>query len=215
MAWTISQGACLRATSAGSFSHIGLFLSRDEDIQEAFSSSVGDEGPHIMFVRGRLFTPVVGTEEFVRDFLDSPNGSDISEMLEDQGLDEDARIERISDEINSGTLTEINEILESPEFVSFLADQGYEGVDTGGNLLVFDPQAQIKSATDNSGEFSPAEPSILRQPARGSFDPNTLTTILHQKADYSTFLHEPVISFCPSMPTWHCKRVRWNVSRRT
>ena len=87
--------------------------------------------------------------------------------------------------------------------------------DDARDIWVVFESTQIKSATGNSGEFSPAEPSILRQPARGSFDPNTLTTILHQKADYSTFLHEPVISFCPSMPTWHRKRVRRNVSRRT
>jgi hypothetical protein len=38
----------------------------------------------------------------------------------------------------------------------------------------------------NVGEYQ----ATLNQPARGGFDPKRLTTILSEKADYSTFLHE-------------------------
>ena len=51
---------------------------------------------------------------------------------------------------------------------------------------------QIKSATGNSGNFDPADPSILNQAtgARATFNPATLDIALLQKADLSSFLHE-------------------------
>lgn len=64
-------------------------------------------------------------------------------------------------------------------------------------VVMHRPDGNVKSATGNSGEFSPAEKSFLRQSGRGGFDPTTLTTLLYaktangkQKSDYSTFLHE-------------------------
>lgn len=56
-------------------------------------------------------------------------------------------------------------------------------------LAVFDP-GQIKSALGNRGTFDPANPSILEQGPRGTFNPSTLTTSLLESADLSTFLHE-------------------------
>lgn len=49
---------------------------------------------------------------------------------------------------------------------------------------------QIKSAVGNNGDFDSNNASILKQETRGGFDPTTLTTILNEKSDYSTFLHE-------------------------
>ena len=62
-------------------------------------------------------------------------------------------------------------------------------------FVAFRPE-QIKSATGNSGEFDPTNPSILRQQARGSITlPEDLTKSpaiisLFKGADLSTFIHE-------------------------
>lgn len=62
------------------------------------------------------------------------------------------------------------------------------------------PSAQLRAGTLTFDEadaeavakfFPPsAQAQILRQPERGGFDPKRLTTILNEKADMSTFLHE-------------------------
>lgn len=65
----------------------------------------------------------------------------------------------------------------------------------GREIVVFNP-TQIKSAIGNSGEFDPANPSILRQDARGSITlPTDITKApaiisLFKGADLSTFIHE-------------------------
>jgi hypothetical protein len=56
-------------------------------------------------------------------------------------------------------------------------------------VVAFKPE-QIKSATGNSGEFDPANPSILKQEARGTYNPSTRTIALLKDADLSTYLHE-------------------------
>jgi hypothetical protein len=48
---------------------------------------------------------------------------------------------------------------------------------------------QIKSV-NNRGTFDPNDPNILRQPARGGFDPDSLTVLFTKKADATTILHE-------------------------
>ena len=49
---------------------------------------------------------------------------------------------------------------------------------------------QIKSAIGNDGSFDPANPNILKQGPRGTFNPQTLLITLNENADLSTFLHE-------------------------
>lgn len=56
-------------------------------------------------------------------------------------------------------------------------------------VMVFNAN-QIKSATGNNGSFDPANPSILAQPARGTFNPRTLELSLLKDADLSTLSHE-------------------------
>ena len=63
-----------------------------------------------------------------------------------------------------------------------------DAADTGGSLAVFDP-TQIKSV-NNRGTFDPNDPNILRQGAKARFDPSRMRTILHEKADVSSFIHE-------------------------
>lgn len=58
-----------------------------------------------------------------------------------------------------------------------------------GDLVAYQPE-QIKSATGNSGAFDPANPNILHQTARGTFNPETFVMTLGESADLSTFLHE-------------------------
>lgn len=55
--------------------------------------------------------------------------------------------------------------------------------------VAFQPE-QIKSATGNRGAFAPADPSILSQGPRGTFNPQALLITLNENADLSTFLHE-------------------------
>lgn len=80
----------------------------------------------------------------------------------------------------------------------------YDGVIINGlagetDYIVFSP-TQIKSVY-NRGTFDPNDPNILNQSAvdksieivrekRGGFNPERLTAILTEKADYSTFVHE-------------------------
>jgi len=62
-------------------------------------------------------------------------------------------------------------------------------------FVAFRPE-QVKSSTGNNGEFDPANPSILRQEARGSINlPDDITQApsiisLFKGADLSTFIHE-------------------------
>lgn len=78
-----------------------------------------------------------------------------------------------------------------------IKERGQKGADLprekrGINWIAFHP-TQIKSAIGNRGTFDPNNPDILYQDQstkRGGFNPETLTTVLGQKADYSTFLHE-------------------------
>jgi len=56
-------------------------------------------------------------------------------------------------------------------------------------IIVFRPE-QIKSATGNRGTFDPADPNILKQGPRGTFNPEQLLITLNETADLSTFLHE-------------------------
>lgn len=76
-----------------------------------------------------------------------------------------------------------------------LESAGHDGVmvyDEDGTLadiVVFRPE-QIKSATSNRGTYDPNDPSILKQGARGTFNPQTNVITLLKGADLSTFLHE-------------------------
>ncbi len=76
-----------------------------------------------------------------------------------------------------------------------LIDQGRDGIvlqKADGAVewgIAFNP-TQIKSATGNNGQFSPNDPNILKQQARGTFSPSQLAITLNENADLSTFLHE-------------------------
>lgn len=89
-------------------------------------------------------------------------------------------------------------IIEALGFYDDIRAKGYDGIkiiDSGVKgesfeaYAVFSP-GQVKSATANQGTFDVTDPNILKQGERGGFDPKTLTTLLHEKADLSTFLHE-------------------------
>ena len=85
------------------------------------------------------------------------------------------------------------------ETVALIKKAGYDSVifndenpDTGESFeawALFSPE-QIKSAIGNNGQFDPANPSILSQGPRGTFDPKQLLITLNENADLSTFLHE-------------------------
>lgn len=64
-------------------------------------------------------------------------------------------------------------------------------------VIAFEP-TQIKSV-NNRGTFDPSDPNILRAgprgDAKGGFIPETLTVLLNEKADVSTFLHESAHAF--------------------
>lgn len=80
-----------------------------------------------------------------------------------------------------------------------ILDRGANGRFTGPDTqvpstvyTVFNPE-QIKSATGNSGEFDPTNPSIVAQQEtapRATFDPASLNIALLEKADLSSYLHE-------------------------
>ena len=84
------------------------------------------------------------------------------------------------------------------EAVGELAGEDYDGIalrdeEFGGRSFVVFESDQIKSATDNSGAFDPADANLYHQNTptpRGAFDPDTNTIALLEKADLSTFIHE-------------------------
>jgi hypothetical protein len=68
----------------------------------------------------------------------------------------------------------------------------YSGKGGGHAHPVYIPfeETQVKSAIGNKGTFDGSKNDILKQDARGSFDPTTNTIALLDGADLSTFLHE-------------------------
>lgn len=84
------------------------------------------------------------------------------------------------------------------EAIDELTGEDYDGIalrdeEFGGRSFVVFESDQIKSATDNSGAFDPADANIYHQNTptpRGAFDPDTNTIALLEKADLSTFIHE-------------------------
>nr|DAX17134.1 MAG TPA: crystallin beta/gamma motif-containing protein [Caudoviricetes sp.] len=84
------------------------------------------------------------------------------------------------------------------EAIDELTGEDYDGIalrdeEFGGRSFVAFESNQIKSATDNTGAFDPADANIYHQNTptpRGAFDPDTNTIALLEKADLSTFIHE-------------------------
>jgi hypothetical protein len=106
--------------------------------------------------------------------------------------DEDTALDQVSSIIGSG----VDADTVNAGLTKALGYDGYyakgfsgEGQD-GGDIWVSMKSTQIKSATDNSGEFNPNDPNILKQGPRGTFNPKTLELALNENADLSTFLHE-------------------------
>jgi GNAT superfamily N-acetyltransferase len=93
----------------------------------------------------------------------------------------------------------INAYFESSEYDGIIVDEdaGSLGRSTK-TLITFDPSS-IKSATGNAGTFDPANPNILAQDARGTFNPDTNTIALLEGANLSTFLHESGHYFLETM----------------
>lgn len=102
-------------------------------------------------------------------------------------------IERSSVRGNSAALSNPDE---RHRFAAAMKAAGHDGVivrdEDGIREVVAFRNTQIKSATDNNGNFDPADPSILNQTgqARATFNPATLDIALLEKADLSSFLHE-------------------------
>jgi len=113
------------------------------------------------------------------------------------GADETA-LDQLSGIVGSGVNPEhVNRAtIEVAGFDGVVADGFSDSGDAQNRIFVAFTPEQIKSATGNSGEFDPANPSILRQEARGSINlPDDLTRSpailsLFKGADLSTFIHE-------------------------
>lgn len=186
---------------AGAMGHLGMFLSRTPEIQFAYSST--SSTPHEFYVRGNLFTPSEeNTVDVANEFLASVQGREMLGYDPEENAEEyDALVKKVSSEIDSGQLVEINEILENEHFVEWLRDvKKFDGVDSGVNLLVFYPSEQLMFATGARGQN---DPSILnqgqqpvgasgpQQPAvRGTYTPEAKTIALLKDANFSTFVHE-------------------------
>jgi len=97
-----------------------------------------------------------------------------------------------------------SEFEKTDDAAKFAKANGYDGVilrevkDPGSDnyshvvadiYVAFEP-TQIKSATGNQGTFDPNDPSILKQDARGYYDPSAGIIKLGKASDLSTFLHE-------------------------
>lgn len=87
--------------------------------------------------------------------------------------------------------------------VAFLEDQGFDGVVygnafEGGDSYIAFRSTQIKSV-NNDGTYGLNDPNTLRAgekaSPRGGFIPESLTILLHEKADSSTFFHESAHAF--------------------
>lgn len=152
------------------FANIGLFLTRNKNYQGAYSSR--SETPFAFYVKGKLFTPGKMSDadllKIAEDFTESPEawdafGSIYDGLIENYGSEEGLH-RRLVEEMKEGKITEINELLESPEFAAYLSRKGYDGVDSGYNLVVFDPTVSLK-AVSNRGTWDPSDPNILFQDA--------------------------------------------------
>lgn len=143
----------------GALGHLGMFLTRDRDFQGAFSVGAGTV-PFAFYVRGNLFDPQrVDADSVARAFLRSDIGRRFYEERSQQANTKKDFTENLADEIRNGGLHDLNEILENEEFVSWLSENGYDGVDAETNLLIFDPLANVRSSDpitrDDSGRIIP------------------------------------------------------------
>ena len=68
-------------------------------------------------------------------------------------------------------------------------DTGPKGYAEDGDVLIVYKPENIKEVR-NQGTFDPANPNILKQGPRGTFNPQDLLVTLNENADLSTFLHE-------------------------
>ena len=109
-------------------------------------------------------------EQLAEDFYYSNSGYPIlGNWAEVNDFTDEEAIVKTADDIRNGTLEQIFEILESEQFGEYLREKDYVGIDTGGNMLLFNPSEQIKSATDNVGAFDGDNPDV-RYSQGDSFD---------------------------------------------
>lgn len=114
----------------------------------------------------------------------------LTEKLEAKGFDE-YTVDEAMFKIRDGRFTVGQSY--SGTFAGILKDAGFDGVvyQKAEEVIAFRPN-QIKSATDNTGAFSPENDSILYQGGadRGMFSREHNLIALLKNADASTFVHE-------------------------
>ena len=114
----------------------------------------------------------------------------LTEKLEAKGFDE-YTVDEAMFKIRDGRFTVGQSY--SGTFAGILKDAGFDGVvyQKAKEVIAFRPN-QIKSATDNTGAFSPENDSILYQGGtdRGMFSREHNLIALLKNADASTFVHE-------------------------
>ena len=114
----------------------------------------------------------------------------LTEKLEAKGFDE-YTVDEAMFKIRDGRFTVGQSY--SGTFAGILKDAGFDGVvyQKAKEVIAFHPN-QIKSATDNTGAFSPENDSILYQGGadRGMFSREHNLIALLKNADASTFVHE-------------------------
>lgn len=114
----------------------------------------------------------------------------LTEKLEAKGFDE-YTVDEAMFKIRDGRFTVGQSY--SGTFAGILKDAGFDGVvyQKAEEVIAFRPN-QIKSATDNTGSFSPENDSILYQGGadRGMFSLEHNLIALLKNADASTFVHE-------------------------
>ncbi len=177
----------------------GIFVTPDVGFSEEYLR--GREGANVM--------PVYIDVKFPADLTDGIPGEVITDIVENSNLN---RADFYG--IQRGNEWEIFDGDFGKKVVEALKAAGYDGAmlteldrareNEHETWVAFSP-TQIKSATGNSGQFDPNNPSILAQPQaqgpRGTFNPSTLTTVLNENADLSTFLHETGHFFLEAMAT--------------
>ena len=177
----------------------GIFVTPDVGFSEEYLR--GREGANVM--------PVYIDVKFPADLTDGIPGDVITDIVENSDL---TRADFYG--IQRGNEWEIFDGDFGKKVVEALKAAGYDGAtlteldrereNEHETWVAFSP-TQIKSATGNNGQFDPNNPSILAQPQaqgpRGTFNPSTLTTVLNENADLSTFLHETGHFFLEAMAT--------------
>lgn len=98
-------------------------------------------------------------------FNNAEQASTLYEIISGERLDSEAALEALDEDIDIGNFSDIMDAIHSDAGMEIARRDGFDGIISdfgGGNpeYVAFYP-SQIKSATSNSGDFSPDNPSIL------------------------------------------------------